>query len=198
MVKEPSHHVDPLQNVLAKLAHDRADRDAWMAVYHEIRPSIVARVFRCRLWHSFDLEEAVQEVMARIIRSAHFECDEDEPRRFRAYVSIVCRSVVVDHLRAHIHERRTESDKVQAEPASDPRSQFVHSQMIELLWGQLSQPERKLTKMLLDGYTAREISEHLNQTKQKTYNELTKLRKWARAVLADSPPAAVGVKVSSK
>lgn len=88
----------PLEAVLARLAHSRADEDAWRVLYRQMRPFVYAAIYR-RVGSSREpAEDGCQEVFIRLVRSCPFErlLDSDA---FRRYVWRVADNVARDQAR---------------------------------------------------------------------------------------------------
>jgi DNA-directed RNA polymerase specialized sigma24 family protein len=76
--------VNSLKAAIERLASSSADEDAWRFLYREMRPFVLAILYR-RLKDRATAEDAAQEVFLRVLRARPFEKVHDESA-FRAYV----------------------------------------------------------------------------------------------------------------
>ncbi len=153
-----------LAEALAVLAVSRGDEAAWERLYRLSWPFVRAVVYR-RLGGVEGLaEDAAQEVFVRLLRSCPFE-DLQSPDAFRGYLWRVSDNV------ARTYRRRIASRPTV--PLTDDAASQIYDASANLadevqlghllndVWSRLSDPERHVLRMLIEGQAIGEIAKKL-------------------------------------
>jgi RNA polymerase sigma-70 factor (ECF subfamily) len=107
----------PLSDVLSRIAADRSDEQAWSALYHRLRPFVVAVLYRQLFGVRGAVDDATQEVFSRLVHYAPFDRLQDEAL-FRGYLATVCRNVGNDVLKSVARQSRLGTHApIEVEPA---------------------------------------------------------------------------------
>jgi RNA polymerase sigma factor (sigma-70 family) len=168
-----------LAEALAVLAVSRRDEKAWENLYRLCWPFVRTVVYR-RLGGVEGLaDDAAQEVFVRLLRSCPF-AKLRSPDAFRGYLWRVSDNV------ARNYRRRIATSPTVALPdeegfgVSGPGAGLPEDvelgHLLQDLWHGLSSPERRLLRMLIDGYTVREIADKLGISYGATAIRVMRLR----------------------
>ena len=98
--------MDSLRAALEKLAVSPADEGAWRYIYRELRPFVLAIVYR-RLKDNAAAEDVSQEVLLRVLRARPFQKIREEGA-FRAYVWRMALNVTNTYLRTIVRRGKLE------------------------------------------------------------------------------------------
>jgi RNA polymerase sigma factor (sigma-70 family) len=154
-----------LADALARLAVRRRDREAWETLYRVMRPFVYSVAYR-RLRGSAALaEDATQEVFLRLVRSFPF----GRLRKvdaLRGYVWRVADNVALTYRRrllAHptvpLDDEREEVSAAEHPAGTDWISEVEIKELLNEIWQELSAADRRLLKMLLAGYSIKEVAD---------------------------------------
>lgn len=173
-----------LSPIIERLKKDAHSADAWDDLYRAIYPYVFATMFRAVRGNNYLAEEAVQEVVMRLVQNVNFKMDGFDAGSLRAYVSRTSRSVLVDLLRKE--ERQTRNrvslDELgeQALDIQDGGSGLfdeglLGSRILEAASG-LSPREKIVVEYLLEGRNVNEIARSLSVTEKTAYNLISLVR----------------------
>jgi len=163
--------VDSLTDAIERLASSAADEDAWRFLYREIRPFVLAIVYR-RLKDRAASEDAAQEVLLRVLRARPFDKIREEGA-FRAYVWRMAQNVANDHLRNAVRKHRGERNLFEWRTAqeaditdqlSDEHDRFLMEAALRLVMDDLEPKDREFLEMLLRGSTLGEAAVALDMS----------------------------------
>jgi RNA polymerase sigma-70 factor (ECF subfamily) len=158
------------------------DADAWEELYRILWPWVLAVVESQVRSDIGTAEDISQDVMVRLLRTAHFGGEFEDPRLFRGYVKRICRNLVIDFLRRRI-EQRVSNLTLEDLPAPLERSALTPVLVLAEARDKLQPEEIVLLDLLLEGRTAEEISQRLNLSKGTVYNKVSKLRQVLRDLM---------------
>lgn len=167
-----------IAEALAVLAVSRRDDAAWEKLYRHAWPFVRAIVYR-RLGGVEDLaEDAAQEVFIRLLRSCPFS-ELRSPDAFRGYLWRVSDNVARTY-RRRIMARQVMLTKEEALAANDASpdgpDDIELGQLLQDVWRGLSAPDRRLLRMLVEGYSIREIAHKLGVSYGAAAIRLMRLR----------------------
>lgn len=177
-----------LASVIERLCHGSGDQRAWDDLYQAVFPYLFATMFRAFRGSRYLSDEAVQEVMVRLLRNYRFEPGEANPRSLMAYLKLTARSVIVDMVR---RQRRDDSRNmtldVEVEPGSDIADGSVDAIEVGLaerrlrrILEELDERDRRVVEFLLEGRNLDEIAKALNVAKKTASNRISAVRKEMR------------------
>jgi len=147
-----------LGSLVRRLSEERADEDAWRALYKLMWPSLLAANQRRLRGAWMAAEDLTQEVFVRIAKYCNFNHFQDEAG-FRGYVRAVSRNVCADYVRTLM--RTTE---LPANLASDrgtggsTAGLIVAEADLRTFADSLDQHDRRLLSALINGNTISEIA----------------------------------------
>jgi RNA polymerase sigma factor (sigma-70 family) len=149
-----------LGGVLARLASDAKDKNAWNDLYSLLWLRAKSIAFRSLHGLSGSAEDAAQEVFVRLMRYCDFSKFSTEAQ-FLAYFHTVCENVANDLL----HELRWHREDIEEQDGDlpimflgdSPERQAVTRQLLNEIWTELDEGERVLAEMVAEGYTLQEI-----------------------------------------
>ncbi len=112
---------EALVAALEKLGKCPSDADAWENLYRLVWPLVVGKMYRLLGVNSFLAEEAMQEVMLRLVRYMDFSSISLTAKGFLSYLNSVCKSVMFDLLRRERQYRKVAefSDKNDDRPLDE-------------------------------------------------------------------------------
>jgi RNA polymerase sigma-70 factor, ECF subfamily len=148
-----------LDGVLSRLNEDRTDQDAWAHLYRLMWPYVVAVTGRVLQGAYAASEDAAQEVFFRLLRYGDFNRLR-QPAVFRGYVRAICRHACADELR-----RIAEAVQSPLSSGDHLRDEASVEEALEgrVRIGQLRRDleplDRRITKMMLEGHTIKEIAD---------------------------------------
>lgn len=184
--------VDSLKAAIERLAVSLADEEAWRFLYLEIRPFVLAIIYR-RLKDNANVEDAAQEVLLRILRVPPFQ-EIREERAFKAYVWKVALNVANDYLRKVVRNRRGERQlfewwKVQEAEIIDQlageHDQLLMEEALRLVMDDLEPKDREFLEMLLGGSSLGEAAAALEMSYSNAGVRYYRLKRKLRKLLID-------------
>src|SRR4051812_33792893 len=155
-----------IESSLLRLAENRADEEAWTALYVRFRPFVYTVAYR-RTNGSRELtQEAVQETFLRLVKYCSFQTLNDLDD-FRRYLAVVTRNVVTILRRHEPHPEKhrgllgsTEAEL--GEPVLTPYGETVElRQLLQRALEDLPREERRALALSMDGYSLQEIADRL-------------------------------------
>lgn len=157
-----------LLQALQDLAKARTDEHAWTILYRTMWPFVLGHTYRALRGQRELAEDASQEVFHRLVRYCNFETM-TTVQVFRGYVRSVCWNVSRDYLSQILRRREDlssdEQDEMLSELVVTATTPEDIVQTLEVLnkgiLAKLDNNDQALVKLLLDGYTLREIAQQL-------------------------------------
>jgi RNA polymerase sigma-70 factor (ECF subfamily) len=186
-----------LADVLASLAKNRQDDEAWKSLYKGMWPFIWTLVFRRLHGLKEAAEDASQEVFVRLLKSCPFDRLRD-PEEFRAYTYTVAVNVSRNYMRLLRVELKNRSvgelDSVQS-TMDTPEGNAERNDLLREIFGQLDERDQQLLKLLIEGYSLGEIASQLGLSYRNAAVRVHRIRKRLQAHLdamrlASSQPSA--------
>lgn len=183
---------EALVRTLARLSESPSDAKAWEDLYRLVWPVVVAKMYRSLGGNLFLAEEAMQEVMLRLVRYMDFSSISLSAKGFLSYVNSTCRSVMIDLIRRDRHLQKNwlekeKSDNVSSDEAVDwqltPEEKVVVRDAFAHALGKLTPREVEIASQLMEGRTNEEISENLEISQKTAHNAISLMRKRLRALL---------------
>jgi RNA polymerase sigma factor (sigma-70 family) len=175
-----------IDSVLAELAIDRHDRDAWRSLFEMLWQRVKATTYYA-LSGRLDLaEDAAQEVFTRLLRYCDFGKFPDAAS-FHAYLRTVSRNAANDIRReaawqtVDISEQEVELHRTF--PAQSAEDRAAIAELFERIWQFLSEDERILARMISEGYTLAQIGQELHLTENAVSVRWFRLRSRVRNIL---------------
>jgi RNA polymerase sigma factor (sigma-70 family) len=182
--------VDSLKAAIERLAGSPKDEDAWRFLYREMRPFVLAVVYR-RLKNRAAAEDAAQEVFFRVLRARPFEKIREEGA-FRGYVWRIALNVANTHLRKaalkdrgehHLFEWGTAQETALTEQLSQEHDLFLMEEALQLVMDDLEPNDRKFLEMLMNGSTLSQAATALDISYSSAGVRFHRLKKKLRNIL---------------
>jgi RNA polymerase sigma factor (sigma-70 family) len=189
-----------LNSAIARLAANGRDEDAWEKLYRLVYPYLFGSLFRMLRGNRYLAEEAVQEVMMRLLRNLDFSSREMTAASLMSYLKLTLRSVAFDLFRSqerpgHEGSQPAPNEAETADPedsALSPEDQAMIRFAFDRAMENLSDHERTVMTLHLDGRSIGEIAESMQIAEKTGYNLLSLARKKLREALFEFVPSAPG------
>lgn len=151
-----------LARTLERLANDRDDEGAWRSLFDQIWPFAVGVAFRRLQGQGRLAEEAAQETFIRLVRFANFSVLR-EPSRFRSFVATTASRAAIDAIRSEAsRSAEQELESIGDFPDPEQRSEQLELDLVlRAALQTLGEEDRRLVKLLVRGYSLREIAGRL-------------------------------------
>jgi RNA polymerase sigma factor (sigma-70 family) len=180
-----------LLSAIERLRKEDRDQGAWEDLYRCVYPYLIALMFRAVKGNRYLAEEAVQEVMLRILRNFDFNTNESSPASLMSYVKQTGRSVLIDLMRRETHEGRRltsldkDSDIVldQPDPNSDQARRVLLEDTLAVAMRSLEPRQQTVVSLLLEGRNIGEVAHALSVSEKTAYNIVSMVRKRMRELL---------------
>lgn len=186
-------------DLLARLAADPTNEEAWASLYQTMWPFMLGVVYR-RLRGAEGLaEDAAQEVFVRLARAHPFDRFRDTDA-FRGYVWRVADNVARTYARRLLGRRATEvavpeaaiedAAMVESPRTSSAEDEFATGQLRDKLLGELDRNDLEIVRLLLAGRTLSEIASAVGLTYSNAGVRLHRLRRRLRKYLFEKESVA--------
>jgi RNA polymerase sigma factor (sigma-70 family) len=176
---------EQLKGILACLLEKPRDEKAWSALYQLMRPLVLATTYRNLRGHLQLAEDATQEVFLRLVRFGPFEKIQD-PEIFRRYLYIVSRNISRSYLERILKDAAREAEvttQSRTETSSTVREEAEANELVDCMLRSLDAPDRRVLKLLLHGYSLKEIGESVGSSYSAIGTRLHRLRAQLREFL---------------
>lgn len=178
MTSEPQ---EELEKSLLVLRTKRNDEAAWRILVKQMWPFIFSAISRSLgTSNEEDIRDATQDVISRLFRYCPFDRIEGV-RAFRSYVLAVSRHVAFDSLRSR-GKRKTETGLEElverAQQPEEPRRDLKI--LLDEMLQTLSEEDRAVVKMFIEGYSLSEIARSLGKTYAQIAMRLHRIRQELR------------------
>lgn len=175
-----------LNDDLMKLRENGTDPEAWESMYRLLWPYLIGVLFRSFTGNRQTSEDAAQEVMLRLLRSADFRDRGHSALAFLSYVNSVCRSVAVDSFRRDASDpmaTKVAQEDFEGDANPDPEKEQITRDLVSKVAGRLSQDDLKIAHFIADGRPAEEAAAELHVNIPAYYKRVSRLRKRVRSIL---------------
>jgi len=171
-----------LAQALRRLATDRGDQDSWQVLFLGAWGTGLSAANRT-LRGQVDLaKDVTQEAFQRLIKYCDFQ-ELQDPEAFLSYFRAVCRNVARDaltslapELAAQVPLEELETPSPRVEKPATPEELARARQLKNELLTALEPADQQLFKLLIEGYTLREISGRLEWSYNNAAVRLHRLR----------------------
>jgi RNA polymerase sigma factor (sigma-70 family) len=175
-----------LAQALRHLATDRGDQDSWQVLFLGAWGTGLSAANRT-LRGQVDLaKDVTQEAFQRLIKYCDFQ-ELQDPEAFLSYFRAVCRNVARDaltslapELAAQVPLEELETPSPRVEKPATPEELARAKQLKNELLAALEPADQQLFKLLIEGYTLREISGRLDLSYNNAAVRLHRLRSLLR------------------
>ena len=181
-----------IRTAIQRLAGNDRDSRAWNDLYRGLYPFLFATLFRIFRANGFLAEEAVQEVMIRLLRSFDFGTPSVTVASLMDYLKRTLRSVASDILsKEKWSERQEPLEGVDPSRFSSdwgsPETNVIFGDLFDKLKGDLSPRDGQVLEMLVAGYSVDRIAKSLNISNKRVYSMTSDLRRKVRSNLFPRP-----------
>jgi RNA polymerase sigma factor (sigma-70 family) len=168
---------DTLHRVIERLSESPDDPEAWRSLYVTLWPYVLATNNRLLGGRADYAEDASQEVFLRLFQYGKLTSLRSRGAA-RAYVRTICRNVVRSYLKQLRNQAHT-TDLIEEyghEGSGLSDEEAVARDLKEYLEEPLSDSERQLLELTVDGYGLHEIAERLHINYSNAAVRLHRLR----------------------
>jgi RNA polymerase sigma factor (sigma-70 family) len=174
-----------LTAALERLRADYGHAEAWTEIYTALWPYAYAAAFRVLKGDASSAEDVAQGVFLRLLRGDVVGRIPDA-ESLRAYIGRMAQRGAIDLLRG-AHLPGNEADPAlsisQPDPAPSPEALLLRDELLARLTAGLSDPERGLLLLLIQGYSGIETAERLGISHRAARVRIHRLRQKLGALL---------------
>ena len=177
-----------LDEAVVKLASAPRDTKAWEQLFILTWPYVLALAHRYlrgpRHLDLADAEDLAQEVFLKLARAWHArQIEVRDGNSLRTLLAVMTRRLAIDSVRSQHRLRRDFRKEVPAPVLAEPAE--ISPGMSEVEWGdllrmiarQLTEDERRILEMRLEGYEVTEIATRLDVATRTVERRLARIRK---------------------